>query len=83
METPDNMDPLYELSGCLDHGPNTCRDCGCEIYHSNESANPFLCETCFRLECIEDDPLDDFIQNVMRPIYDGDFESMLIKKIKS
>lgn len=28
METPDLMDPLYELSGCLDHEPNRCRECG-------------------------------------------------------
>ena len=52
MQTPDNEHPLYSLSGCLDSEVDTCIECGCQIYHRNESDDPDFCIICFTLEKI-------------------------------
>jgi len=52
MQTPHETDPLYSLSGCLDSEVDTCIECGCEIYHRNESDDPDFCIICYTLEKI-------------------------------
>jgi len=84
---PDNMNPLYELSGCLDHGPGKCCECGCEIYHSNESDSHFYCIDCLTLEHIQalnrrkrKTLINDFGTLMAEMHKVPDWESMLIKK---
>ena len=50
MEIPDYMHPLYSLVGQVTI--NKCRECGCEIHHSNESDEPDYCIDCKVLEKI-------------------------------
>jgi len=88
METPDFMNPLYDLSGCLDHEPDKCRDCDCDIYPSNESANPFYCNECFTLDHIQalmrrkrSSLMSDFGKLMAELHKEPEWESFRIKKL--
>ena len=92
METPDYMHPLYSQSGCLDDPDSEnfrCHDCGEKTTPGNESEEYGTCKTCFAINNIMEKmrprynrPIDDFVANVMIPIYEAtDFDSMKIKRL--